>query len=106
MNGWAIVSADMRKFHYVGATQESAAKWLRYRLKHQARGEQYVGPVEVRVIAPSDGDPPASVPRSEFTGEQLLAAYGASAERERCAKQMERLGQHEVAHCLRNYPLG
>jgi hypothetical protein len=77
MNGWAIVSADMRKFHYVGATQESAAKWLRYRLKHQARGEQYVGPVEVRVIAPSDGDPPASVPRSDMTGEQLLAAYTA-----------------------------
>jgi len=77
MNGWAIVSADMRKFHYVGETEESAAKWLRHRLKHQARGEKYIGPVEIRVIAPSDGGPPASVPRSDLTGEQLLAAYTA-----------------------------
>ena len=75
MNGWAIVSVDMRRFHYVGATHESAAKWLRYRLKHQARGEQYIGPVEVRVISPNDGDTPASVPRSELTGNQLIAAY-------------------------------
>ena len=79
MNGWAIVSADMRRFHYVGETRESAAKWLRYRIKHEARGEQYIGPVEVSVIAPSDGDPPVSVPRSDMTGEQLKAAYGAKA---------------------------
>lgn len=26
-----------------------------------------------------------------------------AAERERCAQQLERLGQHELAYCLRNY---
>jgi len=28
----------------------------------------------------------------------------ADAEREACARQMERLGAHEMAHCLRNGP--
>jgi hypothetical protein len=164
MNGWAIVNSNMSKFHYVAATRESAAQWLRFKLKHQARGEKYVGPVEIRVVFHSHGDPPASVPRSDMTGEQLRAAYeacktteptsvisskgwlsaldaawlaipdfeqkddcftskdgfetffldtllrivdaAAKAEREICARQMERLGCHEYAHCLRNYPNG
>ena len=106
MNGWAIVNSNMSKFHYVAATRESAAQWLRFKLKHQARGEKYVGPVEIRVVFPSHGDPPASVPRQDMTAEQLLAAYGASSEREKCAQQCERWGYHEMAHCLRNYPNG
>lgn len=42
---------------------------------------------------------------------ETLIAYGAAcaaaamaAEREACARQMERLGAHEMAHCLRNGP--
>lgn len=33
----------------------------------------------------------------------IAAGLGAAAERERCAQQLERLGQHELAYCLRNY---
>lgn len=44
---------------------------------------------------------------TELDGDALVPLYEEQAlrndEREACARQLERLGQHELAACLRNY---
>lgn len=77
MIGWVITNAAKTRFYYVGTSKESARKWLSFKLKEQARGEKYAGPFMVRVEARDESDPPLSVSRDEFTGEQLRAAYDA-----------------------------
>lgn len=77
MTGYVITDAAMTRFYYIATSEESARKWLRYRVKHQARGERYAGPFKVALQVEYRDDPPPSIPRSEFTGEQLRAAYEA-----------------------------